>query len=323
MMAAVYRRYGPPDVVRIEPVPMPAIGDTDVLVKIAMTTVSSADARLRALRVPGGFWTIAPLALGVFGPRKRILGSEFAGTIVKVGRRVTRFKPGDQVYGGDDALGCHADCKAIAETACIDIVPTHLTPHEVVATLFGGNTALAFLDIAKIERGEQVLVVGASGAVGSAAVQIARVLGAEVTGVCSTKNAERVRGWGASRTIDYTAQDHMKGTALYDVIFDATGTASLSGCRAIIARNGRLILAVGGVRQTFLLPAWSSLRGGPRVIAGPMDFAPARFERLAEWVRTGALKPYVERTLPFAQIAEAHAAVDTGRKVGSIAISIP
>jgi NADPH:quinone reductase-like Zn-dependent oxidoreductase len=323
MLAAIYRRYGPPGVVRIERTPVPRVGDDSVLVKIVLTTVSSADARLRELRVPGGFWAVAPLALGVLRPRTAILGSEFAGVVERVGAKVTRFKPGDRVFGGDDALGCHAEFKAIPETGCIDVIPAHLSPHDAVATMFGGNTALGFLDIAKVARGMQVLVVGASGAVGSAAIQIARIQGAEVTGVCGARNAARVLGWGANQIVDYASGDYTAGTQRYDVIFDATGAASLSACRKILAPRGRLILAAGGVRQTFLLPGWSAIRGGPRVIAGPMDFGPARFKRLAEWVWTGAFKPFVERTYPFAQIVEAHAAVDDGRKVGNIAVEVP
>jgi NADPH:quinone reductase-like Zn-dependent oxidoreductase len=323
MTAAVYRRYGPPDVVRLERTPMPRIGDTGVLVKVALTTVNSGDARMRAMRVPGGFWMIAPLALGVFRPRIPILGSEFAGEVVRVGGKVTRFKPGDRVFGGDDALGCHAEFKAIAETDCIDVVPAHLTQQDVIGTTFGGNTALAYWDAAKVKPGETVLVAGASGAVGSAAVQIARILGAQVTGVCGARNAERVRGWGAARIIDYKTEDYTAGPDRYDVIFDTTGTASLSACRKVLTPQGRLILAAGGVRQSLLLPAWTSMRGGLRVISGPVGFSPVRFERLTEWVRTGAFKPFVEKTYPLEQIAEAHAAVDAGHKVGSIAVSIP
>lgn len=278
---------------------------------------------MRAMRVPGGFRAIAPLALGVFRPRRPVLGSEFAGEVVRIGRKVTRFKPGDRVYGGDEGFGCHAEFKTMRESGCIDVVPAHLSPHDVVATIFGGDTAVAFLEAAKLKPGERVLVVGASGAVGSAAVQIATIMGAEVTGVCSARNAERVRIWGARRVVDYTVSDYRTGPDRYDVIFDATGTASLSACRKILTPKGRLILAAGGVRQSLILPAWTALRGGPRVIAGPNMYSPARFERLAEWVRTGAFKPYVERTVPFAKIAEAHAHVDTGRKVGNIAVAIP
>lgn len=322
MKAAIYRRYGPPNVVRIEDVPVPKIGESGVFVKIALTTVSSGDARMRAMRVPGGFWAIAPLALGIFGPRHRILGSEFAGEVVRVGRKVTRFKPGDRVFGGDEALGCHAEFKAVEENGCIDAIPAHLTAHDVVATAFGGDTALAFWEAAKVKAEDRVLVVGASGAVGSAATQIARILGADVTGVCSARNSDRVRGWGAARTIDYAASDYTAGPDRYDAIFDATGAASLRTCRRILVPRGRLILAAGGVRQTLVLPAWTALRGGLRVVAGPNIFSPLRFERLAEWVRTGAYKPFVGRTVPFEKIAEAHAVVDSGRKVANIAVAI-
>ena len=209
MKAVVYTKYGPPNVVALAEVPKPAPKVHEVLIRIHATTVTTGDWRARSLEMPPGFGLLARLVFGVFGPRKSILGTELAGEIEAVGKAVTRFKPGDQVFAFTGAsYGCHAEYRTISEAGMIALKPANLSFEEAAALSFGGTTALSFLQgKGGIKRGDKVLIVGASGGVGTAAVQIAKHFGAKVTGVCSTANLELVRSIGADKVIDYTKED--------------------------------------------------------------------------------------------------------------------
>ncbi|MFS8067534.1 MAG: NAD(P)-dependent alcohol dehydrogenase, partial [Byssovorax sp.] len=209
MKAIVYHRYGQPDVVALAEVPKPTLGDREVLIRIHASTVTTADWRARSLSLPPGFGLMGRLVFGIFGPRKPILGTELAGEVEAVGKAVTRFKAGDQVFAFAGAsYGCHAEYRTMAEDGLIARKPANLSFEEAAALSFGGTTALNFLrDKGGIKPGDRVLIVGASGGVGTAAVQIAKHLGAEVTGVCSTANLELVLSIGADRVIDYTSED--------------------------------------------------------------------------------------------------------------------
>jgi NADPH:quinone reductase-like Zn-dependent oxidoreductase len=319
MKAAVYRRYGPPDVVRIEEVPTPEPKAKQVLVKVRATTVSAGDARLRAANVPRGFGTVLRLGFGVFGPRSPILGFECAGEVAAVGRSVGRFAPGDKVFGG--TARCHAEYVAVAEKNLAPM-PGNLTFGQAAALPFGGLTALYFLrKRARIQPGERVLVNGASGAVGSAAVQLAKHFGANVTGVCSAANAPLVRSLGADRVVDYTVEDFTRGGETYDIVFDAVGNCPFDRCEPVLAPGGRLLLVVAELGPTIGAMVRPS-RAGRRLVAGVAFGGAAELQVLRELAESGALTPVVDRTYPLARIVEAHAHVDTGRKKGNVVITL-
>jgi NADPH:quinone reductase-like Zn-dependent oxidoreductase len=320
MKAALCRRYGPPDVVEIAEVPRPSVGSKDVLVKVRATTVTAADWRLRSFTLPRGFRLFMRLGVGISGPRQPILGSEVAGEVVAAGQGVSRFKLGDKVFAarmGD----CHAEYVAVPEDA-VALMPANLSFGEAAALTFGGLTALIFLrDKARIQPGERVLVNGASGAVGTAAVQLARHFKAIVTGVCSAANAELVRSLGADRVIDYATEDFTRSPERYDIIFDAVGNCAFDRCRPVLVPGGRLLLVVGSLGQMIGAMVWPS-RGGRKVLSGVARVRTADLLFLRTLAEAGAFKPVIGRTYPFARIADAHAYVDTGRKRGNVVIAL-
>ena len=240
MKAIVYRRYGPPNVLELTEVAKPMPGVNEVLIKIHAATVTSGDWRARSLEMPPGFGFIGRLVFGIFGPRKPILGSELAGEIAAADNGVTKFKAGDQVFAFSGAgLGCHAEYRTMPEDGAIALKPANVIYEQAAAIPFGGTTALHFLrDKGKIQSGERVLVNGASGAVGSAAVQLAKHFGAAVTGVCSTANLKLVTSIGADKVIDYTNEDFTKNGETYDIILNTNGVVSFSQCEHSLKRAG-------------------------------------------------------------------------------------
>ena len=316
MKAAVYRRYGPPDVVEIAEVPRPEAGLEQVLVRVRATTVTAGDARLRSANVPRGFGLLLRLGFGISGPRSPILGMELSGEVAAVGASVTRFKPGDRVFAA--RMGCHAEYVAVREDAVAPL-PANMTFEQAAPLTFGGLTALFFLrDKARVQPRERVLINGASGAVGTAAVQLARHFGATVTGVCSAANAELVRTLGADSVIDYRVEDFTQARMAYDVIFDAVGNCRFEHCRHALAPGGRLLLVVATLGQ--MLGAMLPSRGGRKVLMGVASSSTADLLFLRDLAESGAFKPVIDHTYPFARIAEAHAYVDTGRKRGNVVI---
>lgn len=322
MKAAVYRTYGPPEVVRVEDVDDPKPRNNEVLIEIRATTVSTADWRARSLIMPGGFGPMARPAFGLFGPRQPILGSELAGEVVAVGRDVTKFKVGDEVFAYPGfGLGCHAQYRAMPEDGRIERKPANLRFEEAAALCFGGATALHFLrDVAKLQPGEAVLVIGASGAVGTAAVQIAKALGGVVAGVCSTANLDVVRSIGADRVIDYTRDDYAAGGTTYDVIFDTTGRASFATCGPVLKAGGRLVLIVASLWQ--LLGALGPRAGTKRVLAGPAPETLEHLRTLKDLAEAGHFRPVIDGCYPLERIVEAHARVDSQRKRGSVVVTV-
>ncbi len=321
MKAAVYHKYGPPEVVEVKEYPQPMPKDDEVLIKIHATTVSSADWRIRSLSVPTGFGLLVRLAFGIYRPRKPILGTELAGEIVTVGKNVTRFNVGDRIFAHPGSrLGCHAQYTTLSEDAPIALKPTNISYEEAAALSFGGTTALDFLkNKGRIQRGEKILINGASGTVGSAAVQIAKHFGAEVTGVCSTTNLEVVRSIGADKVIDYTQEDFTHNGETYDVIMDTVGTAPWARVKTSLSDHGRLLLVVAGLRDTLLAPLVSRGRG-KSVLAGAAKERVEDLRFLAELAKAGKFKALIDRCYPLGKIAEAHTLVDTGHKRGSVVI---
>lgn len=323
MKAVTYTRYGPPSVVSLTEVPKPIPRDDEVLIRIHATTVTTADWRARSLNLPGGFGFMGRLVFGILKPRQPILGTELAGVIESVGKSVTRFKAGAEVFaftGG--RFGCHAEYRTMAEDGLIAPKPGNLTFEQAAALSFGGTTALPFLrDKAGIRRGDRVLVVGASGSVGSAAVQLAKHFGADVTGVCSTSNVELVRSIGADRVIDYKQSDFTKSGETWDIIFDTTGTAPFARSGAALAAGGRLIIVLGTLADALGLgrPAKAS---GKTAIAAVAAVRLDDLLYLARLASSGAFMPLIDRSYPLEHAAEAHAYVDKGHKRGNVVLSV-
>ncbi len=323
MRAAVFEHYGPPAVVTLKDVPQPQPAANEVLIKIHATTVSAGDWRIRSLSVPSGFGVLVRLAFGVFKPRKRILGMELSGEIIAIGNKVTKFSVGDRVIaftGG--RLGCHAEFIALPEDAAIAPKPPGLSDIEAAALMFGGTTALDFLrDKGKLQPGERVLINGASGAVGSAAVQLAKHFGAEVTGVCGTANVELVSSLGADHAIDYTTTDFLANGERYDIIFDAVGNADWARAANALTERGRLLMVVASLPAMLRVP-FVSKANGKKAIAGTAAERAEDVRLLAELAATGAYKPMIDRVYPFDEIVDAHARVESRRKRGSVVVEI-
>ncbi len=323
MKAMTYSQYGGPEVVSLSDVPKPAPKRNEVLIRIHATTVTSGDHRARSLDLPAGFGLIGRMVFGITAPRQQILGTELAGVVEGVGSDVTRFKPGDEVIafpGG--AYGSHAEYRTIREDGPIALKPANLSFEESASLSFGSMTALPFLrDKARIKRGDRVLVIGASGAVGTAAVQIARHFGAEVTGVTSTANVELVSAIGAHQVIDYKTADFAALGQTWDIIIDTTGTANYDRCSASMAPNGRLVLVQASFAQT-LGVGKPSKESGKEVVSGYVPARAADLRYVAALAEKGELKPVIDRVYRLEDAAEAHAYVDTGRKKGSVVLTV-
>lgn len=322
MRAFVCRRYGGPEVVELADVPKPAPGDNEVLVRIHATTVTSGDWRVRTLCVPAGLGLVARLGFGFTGPRQPILGTEMAGTIESVGKDVTRFRAGDEVFGfPGGAMGCHAEYRTMPEAGRLARKPANLSFEEAASLPFGASTSMHFLRKAGIKPGDKVLVIGASGGVGTAMVQLAKRVGAEVTGVTSSNNLALVAALGADKVIDYTRDDFTTRGETYDIVVDTVGKTSFARCAPMLGDKGRLLAVAAGLPE-MLAALWAPLTGSRRVIAGP---AAERVEDIAEMAtlaEAGALKPVIDRCYRFTQVPEAHAYVETGRKRGSVVVSM-
>ncbi len=320
MKAALCRRYGPPDVIEIAEVPRPKVGAKDVLIKVRATTVNAGDWRLRSGTVPPGFGLFIRVAVGFSGPRDPILGGEIAGDVVAVGPSVTRFRPGDKVFAGRMG-GCHSEYVAMPEDN-VAPMPANRSYGEAAALTFGGLTAITFLrDKAKVQPGERVLINGASGAVGCAAVQLAKYFKAEVTGVCSAANAALVKSLGADRLVDYAIEDFAHARERYDIIFDAVGNCSFERCKAALAPGGRLLLVVASLGKMIGAMIRPS-RAGRKVCSGIASINPPNLDFLRRLSESGEFKTVIDRTYPFARIADAHAHVDTGRKKGNVVVTL-
>ena len=323
MKAVVYTRYGPPDVLQLKEVEKPVPRGDEVLIKVHATTVSAGDYRIRGFNVPAAFWLPTRLALGVLGPRRTILGAEVAGEIEAVGRDVKSFAPGDQVFGIDGTgLGAYAEYVCRSERGALAKKPAGLTFEEAAAIPHGALSALYFLrDKGNIKRGQKVLIYGASGGVGTAAVQIAKHFGTEVTGVCSAGNLDMVRSLGADRVIDYTGEDFTKGGEAYDIIFDTVGKTSFSTCKGSLRKSGRYLLTVFSFSQ-LLQMLWTSLPGGRKVLCGVATEKKEDLDFLKELAEAGELKPVIDRRYALKEVAAAHDYAERGHKRGSVVVTV-
>ncbi len=322
MKAILHTKYGPPDVLRLGEVEKPAPQRNEVLIRVHATTVSTGDCNVRNFTfAPKVFWLPARIMFGFTKPKIHILGMELAGEIEAVGKEVKRFKAGDQVFGlAGSGLGAHAEYVCLPEDGMLTIKPVNMTYGEAAAVPFGAHTALFFLrDQGKIRSGQKVLIYGASGSIGTAAVQLAKNYGAEVTGVCSTANVDMVKSLGADPVIDYMKEDFTTRGETYDIIFDTVGKASLSRCKRALKKNG-IYLAAYIRLQELVQMLWTAMIGSKKVKGG---VAPERTEDLLflkELMEAGKIKPVIDRRYPLEQIAEAFRYVEKGHKKGNVVI---
>jgi len=324
MKAVVYTEYGPPEVLQLTEVAKPVPEDNELLIKVHATSVTTGDANLRGFTfVPPGFGPVPRLMNGFSGPKKTILGTELAGEIEAVGKEVTKFKVGDEIFGlAGSNMGTYAEYICISEDGCLASKPAAMTYEEAAAVPFGAHTALYFIrDKGHVHSGQKVLINGASGSVGTYAVQLAKQYGAEVTGVCSTRNLEMVKSLGADRVIDYTKEDFTQNGETYDIIFDTVGKTSFAGIKDSLKENGLYLAGAGGLRE-FAQMAWTSLSGDKKVVAGQATEHQEDMIFLKELIEAGQIKPVIDRTYPLEQIVDAHRYLDTGRKRGNVVITI-
>jgi NADPH:quinone reductase-like Zn-dependent oxidoreductase len=322
MRAAVYEKFGGPEVVRVAEIATPTPAPTDLLVRVAASTVSVADHRMRARDLPPGLSLLALPVVGLFRPRRRVLGMDFSGTVVTAGTQVTKFQPGDEIVGmTGSAFGGHAEYLVVAETAAIGIKPRTLSHEDAVAMMFGGHTISECLRRCPINVGDEVLVNGASGAVGTSAVQIAKHFGARVTAITSAGNFGLVRSLGADRVVDYAKEDFASSEHRYDIVFDCVGNAPFDRVDRVLKSGGALLQVVADLKAMLTAKA-NSRRSGKRVI--PINFTPTsdHVSSVLNLHRDGAVAPVVDRSYWLPDVVEAHRYVDTGRKRGSVVLRI-
>jgi NADPH:quinone reductase-like Zn-dependent oxidoreductase len=306
MKAVIYEKYGPPEVLSLKEIEKPAPKDNEVLIKILATTVAAGDIRMRGFKVQLSFWLPARLALGLTGPKRKVLGMEVSGVVESVGKNVKKFRVGDEIMATTGFGGGYAEYVCLPDTDVVGRVvievakkPANLTFEEAAAIPVGAMTALAFLRKANVKNGQKVLVYGASGSVGTYAVQLAKHYGAEVTGVCSTANLELVKSLGADVVIDYAKEDFAKNGQRYDLVFDAVGKISRSNAKGSLTENG------------VFLSTWGS---------GNME--PNDLSILSGLIEAGKLKAVIDKRYPLEQIVEAHRYVEAGHKKGNVVITL-
>lgn len=317
MKAAVYTQYGSPEVLQIKEMAKPTPKDNEILINIKATAVNSGDVRLRKAD---------PFAVrfifGLLKPRINILGAVFSGEVESVGKEVKLFKAGDQVFGHTDMkFGAYAEYICVPEQGSLALKPATVSHHEAAGIPFGGVTALHFIKKIMVKPGQKVLVVGASGSVGTAAVQLAKFYGAKVTGVCSTANIDLVKSIGADKVIDYIKEDFTKNGETYDVIFDTVRAIDVSRSLNSLSKNGIMILSAAGLSE-MLQGARISMTSKRKVVTGVISHKAEDIIFLKELIDKGKYKSVIDKTYPLAQIAAAHAYVEKGHKKGNISITI-
>ena len=317
MKAAVYTKYGPPEVLQIKEVEKPTPEDNEVLIRVYATTATLYDCWGRACTGPPGFGFLVRLSSGVRKPKRSILGTEFAGEIESVGKDVNLFKKGNQVFGFTGMnLGANAEYLCMPEDGALAKKPTNMTYEEAAAIPYGGLTALYFLRKGNIQNGQKILIFGASGGVGTFAVQLAKYYGAEVVGVCSTLKIELVRSLGADKVVDYTKKDFTKSGEMYDIIFDTIGKSPFSASKRSLKKEGFYVFATFGLGRFFRVAF------NKKAISGLVEEKAEDLIFLRELIEAGKLRAVIDKRYPLEQIAEAHRYVESGQKKGQVVITL-
>ncbi|MGG4456048.1 NAD(P)-dependent alcohol dehydrogenase [Brevibacillus porteri] len=319
MKAIVYEQYGPPNVLQLRDVAKPVPKDGEVLIKVYAATAAAGDWRLRKADP-----FLARLFNGLWKPRKiKILGFELAGVVESTGSDVSQFKPGDAVYAAcGNGFGAYAEYKCLPENGCITLKPANMTFEEAAAVPVGAYTALQFLRKGNIQHGRRVLIYGASGSVGTYAVQLAKHFGAEVTGVCSTSNVELVRSLGADRIIDYTKENFEDDDTIYDIIFDTVGKSPFQACVERLTPNGYYLRAVHFSPLPIVRGLWTNMASGKKVIGGTANENAEDLRYVKELIEAGKLRAIIDRIYPLEQAAEAHSYVELGHKKGNVVLTV-
>jgi len=328
MKAIVFTSYGPPDVLKLKEIDKPIPKDKEVLIKVHASSVNYGDLLARSygavsprdFNMPSLFWLLAKLYFGFRAPKKSILGNEFAGEVESVGKEVTLYKAGDQVFGSlGQSMGAYAEYICISENSVMTAKPANVSYEQAAVIPMGAIMAIYILRRVNVHSGQKILINGASGSIGSAAVQIAKNSGAEVTGVCSTPRIEYVKALGADKVIDYTQKDFTKNGETYDIIFDVLGKSSFSGCKNSLTQDGLYVLASFKIKQLMQMLR-TSFTSGKKV---KCVLAPGSKEDLIavkELLEAAKIKVIIDRCFPLEQTSEAHRYVEGGQKRGSVAI---
>lgn len=324
MKAIFHTKYGPPDELQLKHVEKPIPKDNEVLIKIHATTVTTSDCNVRNFTfAPESFVFFARIMFGFKKPRINILGVDLAGEIESVGKNVKRFKKGDQVFGTPGVtMGAHAEYLCMPEKGVLAIKPASMTYKEAAAISLAGNTALYFIrDLGGVQAGQKILIHGASGAIGTYAVQLAKYYGAEVTGVCSTTNIEMLKSLGADKVIDYTKEDFTKSNERYDYVFGVVGKSTFSQCKCLLKPKG-IYLENCLELKDMLRMMWTSIVGGKKIKGGMSVESVENLKFFSELFESGKLKPVIDRSYPLEQTAEAFRYVEQGHKKGNVVITI-
>lgn len=322
MKAVICTKYGPPEVLQIKDVEKPSPKSNEILIKVKATTVAVADCRIRGFNVPISFWLPARIALGLRRPGKPILGVELAGEVESVGKDVKLFKKGDPIFASTiKDFGAYAEYKCLPEDWQIAVKPTNITFEEAAAIPIGARTALHYLKKGNIKAGQKVLIYGASGSVGTYAVQLVKFFEAEVTGICSSANLNMVKSLGADKVINYCAEEFTKKLGTYDMIFLAIDKWPFSICKKYLKGKGVYINATTPLKSLQML--WASITSKKKLIMGenPPDSA-EDLNFLKDLVEAGTLKPVIDKSYTLDQIVEAHRYVDKGHKKGNVVITV-
>lgn len=328
MKAIVYKKYGPPHVLQVAEVDKPLPKDNEVLIRIHAATVTAGDCELRSFRFPWWFWLPFRIYMGFLRPtRANILGQELAGEVAAIGKDVTHFKLGDQVFAPTGIkFSAYAEYICLPEeqsgmSGAVAIKPANMTFEEAAAVPIGGLNALHYIRRAKIQKGEKILICGASGNIGTFAVQLAKVFGAEVTGVCGTRNMDMVRSLGADKVIDYSREDFASSGENYDVIFDTAGKCSYAACVKSLNKNGRLLLANPKFTQ-MIRSMWTPLLSSKKVLFAFANNRAKDLDYLTSLIEAGKLEAVIDKRYSLEQTAVAHRYVDSGLKKGNIIITM-
>ena len=330
MKAILSTKYGSPDVLQLKEIEKPAPKDNEVLIRVQATSVNYGDILARNFKeisprefnMPFIFWLLAKISFGITKPNITILGSEFSGEIEATGKDVKTFKPGDQVFGfPGQKMGAYAEYLCLPENGVLAIKPANMRYEEAAVVPYGALMALSLLRKANLQPGQKVLINGASGGIGSAAVQIARHLGAEVTGVCGTPRINFVKSLGAARVIDYTKEDFTQNGETYDLIFDILGKSSFSRCKNSLKPNGQYLLASFKMKQ-LLQMLWTSMSGSKRVICAIAPGSVQDLYSVKELIEAGKIKAVIDRRFTLEETAEAHRYIEAGQRTGSVVITM-